>query len=105
MDWNENSSFSNSWKAACARCVHREIKENLNTANMRGRWLSVCRLPTDALVEQEPWLKLEGCRRAGDVARSVYSQNERLWNDHSWREADARRARSARPWHVELISM
>ena len=33
------------------------------------------------------------------------SRNERLWNDHSWREADARRARSARPWHVELISM
>jgi hypothetical protein len=69
--------------------VHREIKENLSTANMRGRWLSVCRLPTDALVEQEPRSKLEGCRRARDVARSVYSQNERLRND-LWRDADVR---------------
>jgi hypothetical protein len=28
MDWRESLIFSNSWKAACARCVHREIKEN-----------------------------------------------------------------------------
>jgi hypothetical protein len=28
MDWRESSIFSISWKAACARCVHRAIKEN-----------------------------------------------------------------------------
>jgi hypothetical protein len=31
MDWNESRSISNSWVIACARCVHREIKENLGT--------------------------------------------------------------------------
>ena len=29
MDWNESLGFSNNYKAACARCVHLDIKENL----------------------------------------------------------------------------
>ena len=34
MDWNESLSLSITQRAACARCVHREIKENLETANV-----------------------------------------------------------------------
>jgi hypothetical protein len=34
MDWSESSSFSISYEAACARCVHREINENLATTNV-----------------------------------------------------------------------
>ena len=34
MDWSESSIFSKCWKAVCARCVHREIKENLATTNV-----------------------------------------------------------------------
>jgi hypothetical protein len=32
MDWSESRRISNSWMIACARCVHRDIKENLGTA-------------------------------------------------------------------------
>ena len=31
MDWSESSSFSMCWRAACARCVHEEVKEKLAT--------------------------------------------------------------------------
>jgi|SRR5215216_6415383 hypothetical protein len=34
MDWSESSIFSKCWKTVCARCVHREIKENLATNNV-----------------------------------------------------------------------
>jgi hypothetical protein len=33
MDWSESLVLSHSWETACARCVHREIKENLATAS------------------------------------------------------------------------
>jgi hypothetical protein len=33
MDWSESLILSIGWKAACARCVHREIKENLARTN------------------------------------------------------------------------
>src|SRR5438876_9189066 len=38
MDWNENSSFSIAWKAACARRVHRESKK-IYRAQVRHRRL------------------------------------------------------------------
>ena len=34
MDWTESSSFSIGYKAVCARRVHREIENNLVTANV-----------------------------------------------------------------------
>jgi hypothetical protein len=37
MDWSESSSFSVSWKATCARRVHREIQENPSTGNLSSR--------------------------------------------------------------------
>src|SRR6266567_738138 len=38
MDWNESLVISTSWKATCARCVHREVQE-------RPMWSSVQRRP------------------------------------------------------------
>ena len=32
IDWSESSGLSTRYKAPCARCVHREIKENPMTA-------------------------------------------------------------------------
>jgi hypothetical protein len=40
MDWSENSISSTSYKVACARCVHREIKKNLETTNESNRLLN-----------------------------------------------------------------
>src|ERR1700730_4249337 len=34
MDWNESSIIPTGEQAACARCVHREIIENLKTTNV-----------------------------------------------------------------------
>ena len=34
MDWSESQIFSISWKAARARRVHREIRENQETASV-----------------------------------------------------------------------
>jgi hypothetical protein len=50
MDWSESSSFSISWTAACARCVHQEIKENLETANESRRSNAQWRLRRSCLT-------------------------------------------------------
>ena len=68
-----------SWKAACARRVDRETKQNLSTANMRGRWMSVCRLPTDAPCEQEP----SPCRQGRNAPLALL--RARAGRDHHWR--------------------
>jgi hypothetical protein len=37
MDWNESFGFSIAWMAVCARRVHREVKQNLETPNESRR--------------------------------------------------------------------
>jgi len=44
MDWSEGLGFSIGWKVACARRVHREIKENLAKAKVSRGGSSQCRL-------------------------------------------------------------
>jgi hypothetical protein len=60
MDWSESSIFS-MFLEGCVRTrrVHREIKENLGTANVSGPRLSLYRSSFPA-VEQEVWSNFEG---------------------------------------------
>jgi len=79
MDWSERISFFNELEGGVCATVDRETKQNLSTVNMRGRWMSVCRLPTDAPCEQEP----SPCRQGRNAPLALL--RARAGRDHHWR--------------------
>jgi hypothetical protein len=66
MDWNERSGVSIGYDAACARCVHREIKGNPTIA-LSGRALHLSVWSFDPEVEE---LRRRSC---GDARREEAS--------------------------------
>src|SRR5689334_20860847 len=72
MDWSESSSFSIVWKAACARRVHREIKENPETTSVNR----LNRIPVQRLGAQDrehAHIAARRLRTLGRNRRRVYA--------------------------------
>jgi hypothetical protein len=97
MDWTESSGFSNSWRAACARCVHREIKENPTTTNVSRLSWTRCGVIGGQVFERRVEGLAANCR-----SRTLRGLNSR-WGNYGTIACGGRKA-AIEPGHAQALS-